>query len=741
MERTQAEYHLKKTFGIDRFYDEQWQAISRILKGERILMIQRTGFGKSLCYQFPATQFKGLTVIFSPLIALMRDQVNSLLRKGIEAAYINCEQSPEENETVIQKAIKGQLKILYIAPERQENELWLEAVKKMNLSMVVIDEAHTISTWGHDFRPAFSRIINLVKLLPKHLPVLATTATATKRVQADIEKQIGGQLTTIRGSLIRDNFRLRVIRVKDEADKMLWLAENIKSLPGTGIIYSGTRVDTQLYADWLRYVGIDVSEYNAGFDAETRKEIEQGLMQNRWKCIVSTNALGMGVDKSDIRFVIHTQMPVSPIHYYQEIGRAGRDGLPAEIILFFNDSPSAKAGIPVDLTLPIAFIEGARPDSNKYERVISLLREEPLSEREIIKKANLKQNQVRVIKYDLINQGIAREVLYGKTKRYEYQYGASAFNYAVYDQLRKAKMEELNRMHAYVNTSIPRMKYLCQFLDSDDMTFYHNCDNTDLRKLSADHFNPDTVKKLEAFREENFPTLEVCETSYKQLTENGKRKRLTVAIPYPNVVEVLRNGISVGRYFGPITAEDFSPAERSVLDELIKTHIAKQSHLTDGVAASYYGVSHIGSAIHSSKYENGGNFPNFLLELTLKAFRKRLGKIKFDMILYVPPTHSGNLVCDFAHRLASCINVPVCDDVRKTRQTKEQKIFQNRFTKQENIAGAFEVNADVAGKTILLVDDIFDSGETLKEIGRVLTAKGAKYIVPIVIAKTVGGTL
>ena len=274
MNRIEAERRLKQIFGIEHFYDEQWKAIERILKGERILMIERTGFGKSLCYQFPATQFDGITVIFSPLIALMRDQVRSLSKIGIPAAYINSEQSPEDNTKVISDALKGLIKILYIAPERQENQEWIEATRKMDLSMVVIDEAHTISTWGHDFRPAFRRIINLVQLLPAKLPVLATTATATIKVQHDIEKQIGGNLITIRGSLVRSNFYLQVIRVKSEDEKMVWLAANINNLNGTGLIYSGTRVDTELYARWLQFAGINAIEYNAGFDADTRKEIE-----------------------------------------------------------------------------------------------------------------------------------------------------------------------------------------------------------------------------------------------------------------------------------------------------------------------------------------------------------------------------------------------------------------------------------------------------------------------------------
>ena len=187
----------------------------------------------------------------------MRDQVRNLCNKGIPAAYINSEQSREDNRKVIEQALNGKIKILYIAPERQDNDEWIQATRTLRFSMVVIDEAHTISTWGHDFRPSFRRIINLVKLLPSHLPILATTATATLRVQRDIEQQIGGNLTTIRGSLSRPNFHLQVIRVKSEDEKMLWLAENIKSLSGTGLIYTGTRVDTEIYAKWLQFSGID----------------------------------------------------------------------------------------------------------------------------------------------------------------------------------------------------------------------------------------------------------------------------------------------------------------------------------------------------------------------------------------------------------------------------------------------------------------------------------------------------
>lgn len=739
MTRSEAEIKLKRIFGLDHFYDEQWRSIERILRGERILMIERTGFGKSLCYQFPATQFDGITVVFSPLIALMRDQVRSLCERGIPAAYINSEQSYEENQNSIQRALNGEIKILYIAPERQDNEEWVEATRQLKLSMVVVDEAHTISTWGHDFRPSFRRIINLVQLLPQSLPVLATTATATKKVQYDIEQQIGGRLTTIRGNLIRPNFQLQVVKVQSEDEKMIWLAENLNAINGTGLIYTGTRIDTEVYANWLLFVGINATDYNAGFDADTRKSIEQGLMQNKWKCIVSTNALGMGIDKSDIRFVIHTQMPASPIHYYQEIGRAGRDGKPTRIILFYNEKKENGNDVATDSLLPLSFVEGSRPTTKKYQKVISLLQEEPLSEREVLKKANLKTNQLRVIKADLIDQGIIKEVLYGKIKKYEYQYNAPALNTDSFEALREAKLKDLHAMEEYIYTDMPRMKYLCSFLDSDETVEYSNCDNTNLERITVS-VTPEWMTKLEDFRETYFPCLELSSWTIRK---GGFRLRY-IAPGKVQVEKTVKNDMGevierpIIEYSNNINLLEYNQEEREIIEE----HLGKASRLVDGYAASYYGVSNVGAAIHRSKYENGGDFPDFLLKKTLSVFGKKFRGIHFDLVLYLPPTNSGDLVKNFATKFARVIGVPISHELIKVRITQEQKMFQNSYSKQENVCGAFDIDEDIVkDKYIVLLDDIYDSGATLKEVGKLLTQKGAKCIVPIVIAKTVGGTL
>lgn len=668
LSREAAEKLLQEKFGLESFYEDQWEAISRIFNGERLLLIQRTGYGKSLCFQFPAILFDGLTVVFSPLIALMRDQVNKLQSLGLAAKSIHSNQSEKENLEVIEEAKQGLLKILYISPERLENLAWLEEVPKMKLSMVVVDEAHCISMWGHDFRPAYRRIINLVNLLPEELPVLACTATATKRVEQDIASQIAGNLKVIRGNLLRDNFRLYVVKVKSEKQKLIWLAQNVNKLNGTGIIYTGRVIETEMTSRWLDFLNIPSRFYNSKLDRELRSEVETGLLKNSWKCVISTNALGMGIDKPDLRFIIHTQFPQSPVHYYQEIGRAGRDGLPTDIILLYN---------PKDRDLPDAFIEEAKPSKDKYHRVISELKHETLGETKLIKRTNFRGKHITNICADLIDQGIIRELYLGKHRKFEFVANSKPFDPSFYDQIRLAKIQELDAMMKYAESKKSRMAFLCEHLEDPSHGEFNNCDNTGLKKQ---RYKPSwkMAKKLKKFRVSYFPELKLA-----------------------------------------------SP----------------ESNLINGVAGSYYGVSNVGSAIHRSKYLRGGDFPNFLISLMIKAFDSKFQRNEFDLILYVPPTISGDLVRNLALKVSRKLKIPISHGLMKTRHTQKQKIFENHLLKSQNVSGAFSIRdaASIKGKNILLIDDIYDSGCTIKEIGDYLLRQGAAKIAPLVLAKTLSG--
>ncbi|MBU4311320.1 MAG: RecQ family ATP-dependent DNA helicase [Candidatus Omnitrophica bacterium] len=670
MNRTEAEQKLNQIFKLTSFYSEQWTTVDKILRGERVLLIHRTGFGKSLCYQFPATQFDGITVIFSPLIALMRDQVSYLKGLGISAECINSEQSSDENMAILDRASQNKIKILYIAPERQENIEWIETVRNFKLSLIVIDEAHCISVWGHDFRPAFKRIVDLVKLLPIHFPVLAVTATATEKVAEDITKQLkSDDISYIRGCLLRDNFKIQVVRVDREEDKLGGILDFIKNLSGTGFIYTGTRVNTDIYANFLISQGIKAIAYSAGLEGETRKEIELKLKNNEYKCVVSTNALGMGIDKKDVRFIIHTQFPQSPIHYYQEIGRAGRDGKNTDIILFYN---------PSDRELPDHFINTARPARNQYEKVIDALKhsQEPLGERSLVKKSNLKQTRVRVIKADLIEQGIIKEVVYGKRKKYEYQFNAPDLDFSSFEKLRKFRCAELDKMIEYIEGGTCRMKYLRNYLGDKTDISCGKCD-TCLNKKVFWKNSPELELEVKKFYDNYFPALNIASEKLK---------------------------------------------------------------LINGVAASYYGFSSIGTVIHKCKYERGGYFPDSLLKQALRAYRKYFQDIKFDLVVFVPPTESKDLVGNFAERISVVLKIPISHNLCKAKETKPQKVFQNSWNKKENVDEAFDYKnpEEIEGKNILLIDDIFDSGATIKEIAETLAQYKINLLAPLVIAKTIG---
>ena len=668
LNRKEAERHLEKRFGLSSFYDEQWEVIDRLLQGQRVFMIQRTGYGKSLVYQFAATELAGTTVIFSPLIALMRDQVNKLRELGVSAAYINSSLSPEEKQDTLNKAVQGEYDLIYIAPERLEDLAWQDAVREMDLAMVVVDEAHCISVWGHDFRPQYRRIVEVVKLLQKDFPVLACTATATNRVEEDVADQLGGkQVHVIRGNLLRSNFRLSIIKVTEQDAKLVIIKKLLKQTEHTGIIYCGTRAEAEEISNWLEFNGIQAPYYHAGLDNDSRDHLEKGFMSNSYKCVIATNALGMGIDKPDIRFIIHTQIPASPLHYYQEIGRAGRDGEPAQLTLLYAGEEDDK--------LPLSFIENSRPERAQYQKVIDALKVSSYRLHSLIREVNLKQTQVNVILNDLIDQKIVVKKREGASNVYELVFGAPELNTDKFNELRKIKLSEFQQMKTYVDHEGCRMSYLRNYLGDVSDDICGNCDNDTGKKYTV-KLNEENKQAIKEFRETYFPKLEV---------KTAK-------------------GIMI-----------------------------------DGVAASYYGVTNVGEALHKSKYVEHSDFPDFLLRLTLKAYRKTFGDKAFDVVMYVPPTESGDLVKNFAIKLAKVLKLPVSHSLIKTQKTSPQKVFNSAISKQDNVKGAFDCIEDVSGKTILLVDDIFDSGNTLKSIGNMLKSKGAAQVAPITIAKTVGG--
>src|SRR5437667_9160020 len=342
--RDEAERCLRALAGEHaRLREDQWTAIRALVaERRRALVVQRTGWGKSAVY-FIATALlrargAGPTVIVSPLLALMRNQVEAAERAGIRARTINSANTAEW-EALYAEVAAGQADVLLVSPERLNNPSFRDQVLpelSRSAGLVVIDEAHCISDWGHDFRPDYRRLRTLLAELPSGIPVLATTATANSRVTRDVAEQlgIGGvEALVLRGPLDRDSLRLGVLELPSNQVRLAWLAEHLGELPGSGIIYTLTVASTEQIADFLRERGHAVAAYSGQADSAEREQAEQDLLANRLKALVATSALGMGFDKPDLGFVVHVGAPQSPVAYYQQVGRAGRGVEHAEVLL------------------------------------------------------------------------------------------------------------------------------------------------------------------------------------------------------------------------------------------------------------------------------------------------------------------------------------------------------------------------------------------------------------------------
>lgn len=325
---------LKKVFGFDEFRPNQEDIIKKILEKKDVFAVMPTGGGKSLCYQLPAKLMKGTTVVISPLISLMKDQVDAALENGISAAFINSSMKPQDMSAVYHELKKGDIELLYVSPERFAMQGFLELLKALPISLFAIDEAHCVSEWGHDFRPDYLSLSNITKIFPD-IPVGAFTATATSRVQDDIISKIGLRSPfTVRASFNRPNL---FYKVKGKKGLEAQLLEFIREHYGEpGIIYRTTRDSVSELADLLSANGIKALPYHAGLATEERKKNQEAFNRDEAAVIVATIAFGMGIDKSNVRFVIHADLPKNMEGYYQETGRAGRDGEPADCILFFG---------------------------------------------------------------------------------------------------------------------------------------------------------------------------------------------------------------------------------------------------------------------------------------------------------------------------------------------------------------------------------------------------------------------
>ncbi len=448
-----------------RFRTGQEEAVRHVVEGKgRLLVVQKTGWGKSFVY-FIATKLLreaglGPTLLVSPLLALMRNQILAAERMGIKAETINS--NNREHWSEVEEAVRrDETDILIISPERLANERFLREVLATvanRVSLLVIDEAHCISDWGHDFRPHYRLIEGIVRTLPPNLRLLATTATANDRVMADLEDILGPNLEVSRGDLSRPSLSLQTIRLPSQSERLAWLADQLRSLSGSGIVYTLTVRDAELVASWLRSGGLNVAAYTSRSGAG-RPELEQALLDNELKVLVATTALGMGFDKPDLAFVIHYQAPGSVVAYYQQVGRAGRALRAAYGVLLSGHE---------DTEIADYFIRSAFPTENEVDAVVSALEDAPdgLSFREIQMAVNVSYRRIEKTIQLLSLESPAPIAKLGA----KWQLTAATLRQAFWERARRLtdlRHTELAQMQEYIRLPSGHMEFLIRALDGE----------------------------------------------------------------------------------------------------------------------------------------------------------------------------------------------------------------------------------------------------------------------------------
>jgi ATP-dependent DNA helicase RecQ len=675
---------LRRCYGEGaEFREGQLEAIVAVMQGRRSLVVEKTGWGKSLVY-FIATRMlrdrgKGPTVVISPLLALMRNQIDNAKKLNIRAARFTSDNEDEHDE-ILENLRRDEIDLLLMSPERLGKTDDMEAiisVTRKGIGFFVIDEAHCISEWGHDFRPDYMRIRNFLQLIPQGTPILGTTATANKRVVEDIRNQLGKDIFISRGPLARDSLKIQVVKLDSQEEKFAWLLQTVPKLKGTGLIYCLTVRDCKIVAMWLQAHGINARAYWGSQDDAEREKLEDDFFFNRIKVLVATTALGMGYDKPDIAFVIHYQRPGSLIAYYQQIGRAGRSIPEAYAVLMVGRE---------DEKILEYFRNTAFPSDENLEQVTKCIREsaEPLSLSEFTEKLNLKRGDIsKCLKFLEINSAIFKRRISG---RFRYVLNPnSAFNGHLLDREQTiAKREaEDEEMQNFINTSSCYMEFVEKSLDDEHPVRCGRCANC------AGMFFPDQVTDQALIKE-----------AYDFLKQ-----------------QVIMFSLRKNNPFGG----------RLDVDDKIK-----------GLALSVYDEGRIGHLVKQGKYVDG-KFSEKLADFAIETFKnKRWPGVRIDFVAYVPSLRKPNLVKDFAHLLADKMERQCFDLIVKTKNNPQQKTMENSAYQYSNVADCFDLanGYDIRGKTCLLVDDMVDSKWTFTAISLLLRQNGVAAVYPFALASS-----
>ena len=667
------------------FREDQEKAIKIVVEGgKRLLVVQKTGWGKSFVY-FIATKLlremgTGPALLVSPLLSLMRNQIDAAKRMGLRAVKVTSDNRAEWGD-IFEKITRKEIDILLISPERLSNEEFKEQVLSKiaaTISLLIVDEAHCISDWGHDFRPDYRYLERIVKSLPPNLRILATTATANNRVMRDLVEVLGPNLEVLKGDLNRNSLTLQTIEIPGQAQRLDWLAKTLPNLQGTGIIYAITVKDAELIAYWLKSRGLKVESYTGQLDTERREELEIALLENKVKALVATVALGMGYDKPDISFVIHFQMPGSAVGYYQQVGRGGRAIKSAYGILLKGEE---------DYKINEWFIKSAFPTPNEVVEILTAFEDEPdgLSTSELCGKVNLSLGRIKTT-IDILSLESPAPILKTDGK---WQLTSSALSMNFWSRAKRLtdlRYKELNQMLEYVKLPFgAHMNFLIKELDGDPSTI----------KPQNSPALPETVdKSLEGFG------LKFLYGFHRSLEPRKK---------WPN------EGMQAYRLKGLIKADHRAEIGRSLC---------------------YYNDDGWGKLVQEGKYKTN-NFSDQLVDACLDMIKKWNPKPFPTWVTCLPSLRNPTLVPDFAKKLAKALNLPFVMAIIKTMERPPQKEMANSVKQARNIDGSLDVkNLPFNNGPVFLIDDTVDSKWTFTVASWILRNNGSGQVWPLALAIT-----
>lgn len=666
------------------FRDGQEDAIRHVVDGRgRLLVVQKTGWGKSSVYFIAGKLLReegsGPAILISPLLALMRNQIAAAERMGVRAATINSEN--EEDWDAIEAALtEDKVDILLVHPKRLLNERFNERVLSRiaaRISLVVIDEAHCISDWGHDFVPEYRLIERRIRLMPANVRVLATTATANNRVLDDLQQVLGPRLSISRGELSRSSLLLQTMRMSSQAERMAWLATNIPTIEGSGIVYVLTVRDAVQVADWLKLKGI-VAESYTGETGSRRVELENALLENRVKVLVATTALGMGFDKPDLAFVIHYQTPGSVVHYYQHIGRAGR-ALDAAYCVLLSGTE--------ETNITDYFIESAFPSRQEVGAVMAALlaARAGLSIYELMDRLNISMGRIDKA---LLLMSLESPAPVAKSGS-KWNLTAATLNDEFWlraDRLTALRRVEQAQMQEYAGLLCGHMDFLIRALDGVPGGYQA----PEIDPLPTDFDSALAVEAVTFLRRTS-------------LLLDPRKKWPVGGLPRMNV----------------------------------KGLIAELNQARPGKVLSIWGDAGWGDLVRLGKYRDR-HFSDELVAGCVELVRAWSPRPPPAWVTCIPSRRHPTLVPDFARRLAAALGLPFHLALEKTDDRPPQKEMENSIQQARNIDGSLAITgAAVPSGPVLLVDDMVDSRWTLTVAAYLLTSHGSGPVFPLALASTI----